>query len=131
MSAQTLNRILHVGDESDIQEIAKVSLEAVGGFTVETCSSGREALGRAEQFAPDFLLLDVMMPDMDGPTTLGELRKLAGLELTPTVFMTAKVQAHEIERFKELGAIDVITKPFDPMTLAEQVRAIWDEFHGG
>ena len=75
MSAQTLNRILHVGDEPDIREIAKVSPEAVGGFTVETCSSGREALDRAEQFAPDLLLLDVMMPGMDGPTTLGELRK--------------------------------------------------------
>jgi two-component system, OmpR family, response regulator len=128
MTSPTLNRILHVEDEPDIQEIARVSLETVGGFTVATCSSGREALDRAEEFEPDLLLLDVMMPDMDGPTTLGELRKLPGFERTPTIFMTAKVQAHEIERFKALGAIDVITKPFDPMTLADQVRAIWAQF---
>lgn len=130
MTSPTLNRILHVEDEPDIQEIARVSLETVGRFTVATCSSGREALDRAESFEPDLLLLDVMMPDMDGPTTLGELRKLPGIENTPTVFMTAKVQAHEIERFKELGAIDVITKPFDPMSLADQVRAIWEQHHG-
>ncbi len=97
MTSPTLNRILHVEDEPDIQEIARVSLETVGGFTVATCSSGREALDRAEEFEPDLLLLDVMMPDMDGPTTLGELRKLPGFGSTPTIFMTAKVQAHEIE----------------------------------
>ena len=94
---ETLERILYVEDEPDIQEIARVSLETVGGFTVATCSSGREALDRAEEFEPDLLLLDVMMPDMDGPTTLGELRKLPGFGSTPTIFMTAKVQAHEIE----------------------------------
>jgi CheY-like chemotaxis protein len=130
MTSSILNRILHVEDEPDIQEIAKISLEAVGGFMVETCSSGREAIDRAATFEPDLLLLDVMMPDMDGPTTLSELRKLPGLAETPTIFMTAKVQDHEIEHFKELGAVDVITKPFDPMTLADQVRAIWGQHHG-
>ncbi|MDP6526672.1 MAG: response regulator [Kiritimatiellia bacterium] len=125
-----LNKILHVEDEPDIQEVAKLALESVGGFTVEACSSGQEALDKVADFAPDIILLDVMMPDMDGPATLQELRKIQELADTPIIFMTAKAQTHEIEKFKELGAIDVITKPFDPMTLADQIRDIWEKHHG-
>jgi CheY-like chemotaxis protein len=105
--------------------VAQIALEAVGGFTLKTCSSGAEALRQAGVFNPDLILLDVMMPDMDGPTTLGELRKLPELANTPAMFMTAKVQPQEIEYFKSLGAIDVVPKPFDPMTLSEQIRKIW------
>ncbi|MAF96254.1 MAG: hypothetical protein CMM60_10945 [Rhodospirillaceae bacterium] len=123
----SLQRILYVDDEPDIQEVAKMTLEAIGGFTVETCNSGQEAIEKAAGFAPDLILLDVMMPGMDGPSTLQELRKLPKITETPVIFMTAKVQAQEIEEYKKMGAADVITKPFDPMTLSEQVKKIWDK----
>ncbi len=125
----TLNRILYIEDEADIQAVAKLALEMVGGFTVKVCSSGKEALLVAADFAPDLLLLDVMMPGMDGPTTLKALRDIPSLATVPAVFMTAKVQPDEIAYFKSLGACDVIPKPFDPMGLAEQVRTIWESAH--
>ena len=124
-----LNRILYVEDEPDIQAVARLALEAVGGFTLKVCTSGEEAVRDAVGFSPELILLDVMMPGMDGPTTLARLRQLAPLATTPVIFMTAKVQPAEIAHFKSLGALDVIPKPFDPMALAGQVRAIWDA-HG-
>jgi CheY-like chemotaxis protein len=122
----TLHRILYVEDEPDIQAVAKLALEMVGGFTVKVCSSGEEALREAAAFAPDMILLDVMMPGMDGPSTLKALRELPSLAELPVAFMTAKVQPAEVAHYKTLGARDVIAKPFDPMTLASQVRAIWE-----
>jgi two-component system OmpR family response regulator len=120
-----MERILHVEDEPDIREIARISLQEVGGFEVEQASSGQEALRMAPEFVPDLILLDVMMPGMDGPTTFQALRKLPATARVPVIFMTAKVQSHEVERYKALGALGVIPKPFDPMTLADQVRAMW------
>lgn len=125
--ADELKKILYVEDEPDIQAVAKIALEAVGGFELKICSGGEEALASAVEFAPDLLLLDVMMPGMDGPTILTELRKLPGLENTPAIFMTAKVQPQEVEQFKSLGAIEVIAKPFDPMALAGQVSDAWSK----
>jgi CheY-like chemotaxis protein len=125
-----LNRILYVEDEPDIQMVAKLALEMVGGFAVKICSSGQEAVADAVAFNPDLILLDVMMPGMDGPATLQALRRLPELNGTPVVFMTAKVQPQEVEHYKSLGAVDVIAKPFDPMTLATQVRATWDRRDG-
>ena len=127
MSDDTLQRILYVEDEPDIQMVARIALESVGGFTVKICSSGEEALREAETFAPDLLLLDVMMPGMDGPTTLQALRAIPALEHTPAVFMTAKVQPHEVEQFRSYGALDVIAKPFDPMALSEQITTVWHQ----
>lgn len=121
----SLEKILYVEDETDIQEVAKLALEAVGGFEVKLCSSGTDALREAPLILPDLILLDVMMPGMDGQTTFNELRKIPQLAGTPIIFMTAKVQAQEVERYKEMGALDVITKPFDPMTLSAQIKAIW------
>ena len=121
-----LQRILYVEDEPDIQAVAKLALEMVGGFTVKVCSSGEEALREAVAFAPDMILLDVMMPGMDGPSTLQALRQKPELATVPVAFMTAKVQPSEVAHYKSLGARDVIPKPFDPMTLAQQVRAIWE-----
>lgn len=121
-----LERILMVEDEPDIQLVARMALEAVGGFTVAACSSGTEALGVFEFFKPDMVLLDVMMPGMDGPATLKAMRELPGGRDIPIAFMTAKVMPGEVAQFKMLGALDVIAKPFDPMTLADQVRAIWE-----
>jgi two-component system OmpR family response regulator len=121
----TLQRVLYVEDDADIRTIAVLALEAVGGLTVRACASGAEALEAAAAFTPDLLLLDVMMPGMDGPTTLARLREQPGTAGTPVVFMTAKVQASEIEHYKSLGALGVITKPFDPMGLATLVQDLW------
>lgn len=120
-----LHKILYVEDEPDIQMIARVALENVGGFELLVCSSGVEAVEKAEAFAPDLFLLDVMMPGMDGPTTLAELRKISSLSKTPVMFMTAKVQPQEVEFLKSLHVADVIAKPFDPMGLAQSIRDAW------
>jgi len=128
--ADKLVRVLYVEDEPDIQTVARLALEALGGFTVEICNSGTEALQRAPGFQPQLILLDVMMPGMDGPTTLGRLRELPQFAATPIIFMTAKVQPGEVAGYKELGAVDVIPKPFDPMALSNQVQLIWERCHG-
>ena len=125
MAKPSLERIMLVEDEPDIQAIAKVALEMVGGFKIEVCSSGAEALKKAPEFAPDLILLDVMMPVMDGPGTLVALRNLAETATTPVIFMTAKVHPSEVAEYKKLGALDVIAKPFDPMQLSSNVRTIW------
>ena len=125
-----LSRILHVEDDPSIQAVAKVALEAVGGFRVLSCSCGQDALDQVQGFAPDFILLDVMMPGMDGPQTLAKIAQLVDIGQIPVVFMTAKVQPAEIEHYCGLGARDVIIKPFDPMQLAAQVRQIWNRVHG-
>jgi len=118
--------ILYVEDDPDIQTVAQIALEVVGGFTLKTCNSGLEALDAVKSGCePDLLLLDVMMPNMDGPTTLAELRLLPATASTPVIFMTAKVQAGELAYYKSLGAIGVIAKPFDPMELSGQVRELW------
>lgn len=124
-----LKTILHVEDDLDIQEITRLALETIGGFIVEQCSSGRDALERASSFSADLFLLDVMMPGMSGEETLKELRKQPEFKDTPAIFMTAKAQPEEVQAFKDSGAIDVITKPFDPMTLADQIRESWDNAH--
>jgi len=128
--ADKLTRILYVEDEPDIQTVARLALETLGGFTVEICSSGNEALSRAPGFQPQLILLDVMMPVMDGPATLKMLRGMPQFASTPVIFMTAKVQPSEVAGYKEIGAVDVIPKPFDPMTLSNQVQVIWERCHG-
>ena|SRR3982751_6204190 len=122
-----LTRILYVEDEPDIRMVAQMALQAVGGFTVIACASGQEALDAAPGAAADLLLLDVMMPGMDGPTTLKGLRQLPATADTPVIFMTAKVQAAEVAVYKGLGALEVIPKPFDPMELSTQIQRIWAE----
>lgn len=129
MSSNELQRILFVEDEADIQAVAQVALEAVGGFTVEICGSGEKALQTAEAFAPQLILSDVMMPDMDGPATLAALRRLPSLTDTPAIFMTAKVLPQEVAQLRAAGAMAVIAKPFAPMTLAQQIKEIWSQYH--
>jgi two-component system OmpR family response regulator len=121
-----LERILYVEDEPDIQAVAKLALEMVGGYQVLICSGGQDALDKVGGFAPDLILLDVMMPGMDGPTTLQKLRADSAAGAIPVIFLTAKVQPSEVAHYQALGALDVIAKPFDPMLLAMQVRAIWE-----
>lgn len=116
-------KILHVEDDLDILEVAKLALEVVGGFEVLQCSSGAAALREAADFGPDLFLLDMMMPEMSGEQVLENLRKDARFDDVPAIFMTARAQASEVAALKDSGAIDVIVKPFDPMTLAEQINA--------
>ena len=125
-----LSRILLVEDEPDIRTVAQLSLTALGGFTVECCASGAEALARIPDFRPDMVLLDVMMPGMDGPSTLGRLRADSATARIPVVFMTARVQPQEVIAYRAIGALDVVAKPFDPMALPQQLRDIWDRHHG-
>jgi two-component system OmpR family response regulator len=122
-----LTCILYVEDEPDIRMVAQMALEAVGGFKVIACASGQEALNAAPGAGADLLLLDVMMPGMDGPSTLKGLRELPATANTPVIFMTAKVQAAEVAVYKGLGALEVIPKPFDPMELSAQIQRIWAE----
>lgn len=123
-------RVLMVEDDPDIRAVAHLSLTAVGGFTVAQFASGAEALQQVSAFAPHLVLLDVMMPDMDGPATLLALQKLPCMAGIPVVFMTAKVQPQETSAYRELGAADVVAKPFDPMTLPSTLQAIWSRHHG-
>ncbi|WP_240224830.1 response regulator [Rheinheimera hassiensis] len=124
-----LQSIMHVEDDPSIQQVAKIALEAVGGFSVHTCASGKQALTDYPSVTPQLILLDVMMPGMDGPTTLHQLQNQYDLTKVPVVFMTAKVQSNEVASYKALGAADVVAKPFDPMTLSNQIRQIWIDFH--
>jgi CheY-like chemotaxis protein/HPt (histidine-containing phosphotransfer) domain-containing protein len=125
----TTIRILHVDDEPDIREVVELSLGLDPNFTVQSCGSGKEALAVAAEWQPDFILLDVMMPVMDGPATLVRLRENAKTADIPVIFMTARAQAREVDRFRSLGAVGVIPKPFDPMTLAASVRSYVQPAH--
>jgi CheY-like chemotaxis protein len=122
-----LGHILCVDDEEDILQVARLSLEAVGGLRVSLCRGSGEAVSRAEALRPDLILLDVMMPEMDGPATLQKLRENPATSPMPIVFMTAKAQPAEIRRYLGLGAIGVISKPFDPMKLSAEIRALWEK----
>ncbi len=120
-----LKKIMHVEDDPSIQMVARVALEAVGHFEVCTCNGGAQALEQYPRFLPQLILLDVMMPGMDGPSTLKQLQQQFDLTQVPVVFMTAKVQPSEIESYIALGASDVVVKPFDAMSLSTQIREIW------
>jgi two-component system OmpR family response regulator len=120
-------RLLLVDDEDAIRTIASISLERVGGWTVLSASSGQAALEAIQDDGPfDAVLMDVMMPGLDGPTALGRMRNGVLPIQVPVVFLTAKVGDPERERLLSHGAIGVIAKPFDPMTLPEQLREILD-----
>ena len=115
-------RVLHVDDEPDILEIVQFSFKLDPELETRSCGSGQDALEVLRSWTPDVILLDVMMPIMDGPATLARLRENAQTATTPVVFMTARVQARELDRLLAMGAVDVIPKPFDPMSLAAKMR---------
>jgi CheY-like chemotaxis protein len=117
-------KVLIVDDEDDIREVAQLSLEMVRGWEVITAGSGVEALERAAATSPDAILLDVMMPEMDGPTVVGRLQADPATAAIPVVLLTAKLQASDQRRFADLGVAGVLAKPFDPMRLADDVAAI-------
>ncbi|MBL4720377.1 MAG: response regulator [Alphaproteobacteria bacterium] len=120
-----LEKILYAEDDPDIQTIGVLALENLGGFTVKTCDSGVEVLSAAIEFQPDLVILDIMMPGMDGIEALRSLRDNDAFQDIPVIFMTAKVMKEEQQRYEELGALGVIAKPFDPVTLGERVHEIW------
>lgn len=120
-----LRKILYVEDEPDIREVARLSLEMIGGFEVSVCASGEQCLEMAPVVNPDLIILDVMMPGMDGPDTLQLLQSMPEVANIPVVFMTAKVQAHEMDAYRSAGVLAVIAKPFDPMTLPDRLIDLW------
>jgi CheY-like chemotaxis protein len=115
-------RILYIDDEADIREVAQMALELDSEFEVRACSSGAEGIEEARQWRPDLILLDVMMPVMDGPAVLERLGEDPATAAIPVVFITARTQAKEVDSLRQLGARGVLAKPFDPMTLAGQAR---------
>jgi CheY-like chemotaxis protein len=118
------HRILIIDDEDDIREVAALSLETVAGWDVDMASSGAQGLVRAAEYHPDAILLDVMMPGMDGPSTFRELRKNPATSRIPVLLLTAKVQSNDQRRFADLGVEAVLFKPFDPLTLSSQIAGI-------
>lgn len=124
-----LNRILYVEDEEMLRTVTNLALTRIGKFSVELCDSGTKAVSMAKAFRPDLIMLDVMMPEMDGPATLRALQNDPETADIPVIFITAKVQPREVEAFRALGVIDVVPKPFEPMTLANEIRAIWQRHH--
>ena len=116
-------KILIVEDEDDIRTIIRLSLERLGGMAVIEAGGGRAALELALSERPDAILLDVMMPELDGAATLQALRRDEATARIPVIFLTAKALPGEVERLRRLGAVAVLTKPFDPAALAGQVRA--------
>jgi CheY-like chemotaxis protein len=125
MTEETLRRLTYVEDEPDIRSITEFALKELGGYELDVCASGPEAIERTPGFNPDLIILDVMMPGMDGIETYKRLRAIPKLAATPIVFMTAKAMKHETDRYRALGAADVIAKPFDPIALPDRVREIW------
>jgi CheY-like chemotaxis protein len=126
-----LDRVTYVEDEPDIRSITEFALKEIGGFTLDVCASGPEAIGKAPAFNPDLIILDVMMPGMDGIETFERLRVIPQLAETPIIFMTAKAMTHETDHYRSLGAADVITKPFDPLTLSDRIQEIWQKAKEG
>lgn len=120
-----LKKILHIEDEEDIREVALMVLELLGGFQVMQTDCGSAALAIVEDFAPDLLLVDVQMPGLTGPETLKEIRRIPNFENTPAIFMTAKLVGFEAESLMVAADLGLIGKPFDPITLSEEIRALW------
>lgn len=121
-----MRRILLIDDEDDIREVASLTLEATAGWDVISANSGRNGINAALNDKPEAILMDVMMPEMDGPTTFREMQKIPELADIPVILLTAKVQGVDQRRFADLGVAAVLFKPFDPMTLAQQIADVLD-----
>jgi CheY-like chemotaxis protein len=122
-----LNKVMHVEDDECIRIVTEMALSDIAGFEVLSCEGAESALKEVVAFAPDLILLDVMMPKMDGLETLAELKKIPSLTTTPIVFMTAKIQPSEKQIYIDAGAVGVIEKPFDPMTIGSTLNQLFIE----
>jgi two-component system, OmpR family, response regulator len=127
MDPKALRTVLYVDDEPDIREIVQLALGLEQGLTVHTSDSGERGLTLARQLQPDLLVLDVMMPGLDGPATLKRMREDPAIAHIPVIFMTAKAMPREVALFRSMGAVGVIGKPFDPMQLSKQVLSLWKD----
>jgi two-component system OmpR family response regulator len=125
MPAQPLNRICYVEDDEDIQRIVRMSLEKVGKMEVLVCGDPMVAIAKITEYKPQLVMLDWMMPGMDGPTLFKEMKKVEATQGLPVVFITAKASERELNELKTLGAAGTISKPFSPRDLPDQLRAIW------
>ena len=126
MGAIALQRILLADDEPDILEVARIALEVVGGYEVSACTSGAELLERLPGFDPDLVVIDVLMPDMAGLEVLDNVRSTPGYEAVPVIFLTGMVQENDLEELRRSSVTEIIRKPFDPMTLADQIDGVWE-----
>nr|WP_174861997.1 response regulator [Stutzerimonas stutzeri] len=125
-----LKRILHVEDVPSIQVVTRIALEKIGGFEVLSCPSGQAALDQVQAFAPDLILLDVMLPQMDGIELVRQLGDLVDLQQIPVVFLTGHLQPERLQELRQLGVRQVLNKPFDPLQLASQLQQVWEAEHG-
>jgi len=122
-----LKRILYAEDEPDVQTVVEIIIQSMSDYEIKICDNGKLLLDCVEDYEPDLILLDVMMPEMDGPTTFKNLQLNEKTKNIPVIFMTAKAQVHEVLLFQETGVIGVITKPFDPIVLCSDIQKIWKE----
>ena len=125
MPAQPLNRICYVEDDEDIQRIVKMSLERIGKMTVDVVSDPLQAIDRMAAFKPELVMLDWMMPGLDGPALFRKMKESSETKDLPVVFITAKASTRELDELRNMGAVGTISKPFSPKDLPEQLRAIW------
>lgn len=125
-----MQRILLADDEPDILEISRIALETLGGYEVVVCESGAEFLRLLPGFQPDLVIIDALMPDMNGLEVLAEMRRMAGFEDVPAVFLTGLVLERDLRDLRASGAVDIITKPFDPMKLPQRIDGIWGAIDG-
>lgn len=123
-----LAKIMHVEDDESIRVIVEMALVDISGFTLLSCASGSDAIVQVDDFQPDLIVLDAMMPGMDGLQTLVEIRKKALCKFIPVVFMTARIQQAEKQQYLDAGAIAVIEKPFDATSLGDQLQVIYHDF---
>lgn len=126
--SKVLNKIAYVEDELDVQKIVKLSLEKVGKFNTRIYSNGPEALEDLPIYMPDLILLDVLLPEMDGIEIFSKIREMQEMKSIPIVFMTAKSKESEQKQLLSLGALDVVMKPINPMELPNQLRSIWGKY---
>lgn len=125
-----LKKILYAEDEPDVQTIVELTIKSMSNYEIKICENGRKLLECVEEYNPDLILLDVMMPEMDGITTFKKLKDSQSTKDIPVVFVTAKAQVHEVGKFKEMGSWGVITKPFKVMNLCNDIQEIWDHNNG-
>ncbi len=131
MARRSPHRILVIDDDRDVLRIVCVVLESLGGFKAEACNTAGGAVDAALRFEPDLILLDVMMPEMDGPAVLKALRAEPRTETIPVIFMTAKIMPNEANRYQSLGVAGIIAKPFNARPLIDRIHAIWQEYSNG
>lgn len=127
MAKKPLTKIIIVDDDTDILKILEFSLELMEGVTVKYCNSGQDGIKEALLLLPDLMVIDVMMPNMDGITMVQAMRLIPALAHVPVIFLTAKMQPEEIDHYHEIGVKEVITKPFDPLTLPDTLMTIWNK----